>query len=504
MSATTFSESRARGGYRDQLSERWALGAWALPAILLLAGLNFFWQLGSSSYFIDEAFSVIHSLPALHTVFHIITHTTGGETTPPTYFLFLHEWMVRTGTQAEWVTRLPSAVAGVGLVGATYWMAGAFVERHVALGAAALCALSPLVVSYAQEARAYIFLMLACVLCVGATVRASQRQAGRIFLLIVGSLAAILAVWLHYTAVSVLLPLMVWVAAASPFTRRERIGFIGVCLIGIGSVLPILIEQYHYNPSGGAIAGAINWHNLVSVAGTPFGVRVGTPSDLRTIAGALVCIAAVVIVVSARNGAIRQRHLLAALGAFGVIALIGVDLAGHHILITRYTTITAPFLVTAIAAACTQLPRAGSAALAAAAVAVAIAGVIDDHSRSGFYPPIRAVIRYIEPRQHAGDFMLSPGVPLTDTPIFYYDTRLLRPKLHFLGLRDPGVHDVFRLHNRVWLVDEARSATRAAAIRGVAPLLRRYRFHAAEVRTFSSSIVLGVVLAIRDRASSPA
>lgn len=503
MSATTFPEARGRGGYRDQLSERWAIETWTLAAILLVAGLNFFWQLGSSSYFIDEAFSVIHSLPALHTIWNFILHQRGGETTPPTYFLFLHEWIARTGSQAEWVTRLPSAVASVGVVGATYWMARAFVDRRLALAAAALCALSPLVLSYAQEARAYIFTVLACVLCVGATVRASQRVDGRIRLLAVGALAAILAVWLHYTAVSVVLPLIVWVGSTSTFTPRQRFVFIAACLAGFVSVLPILLDQYHNSAGLGAIKGPINLANIVSVVGTPFAERVGTPVDVRTVVGALVALTAVVVLLVARRPGVRHRQLLAALGTFGVIALIAVDLTGQHILITRYTAIIAPFLLTAIVAACTQLPRPAAAAIVAGTLAVAIAGVVGDHSRSGFYAPVRQVVEYIQPKQRAGDFLLSPGIPLTDTPIFYYLTRLTRPKLHFLGLHDPAVPVIFRLHRRVWLVDKPRAATRSATIRMVAPLLRRYHFHAAEVRTFSTSIALGVVLAVRNPPHAP-
>jgi uncharacterized membrane protein len=501
MSATTFPEARGRGDFRAGLSERWAISSWALPAILLVAGVNFFWQLGSSSYFIDEAFSVIHSLPAFHTMFHLLTHTRGGETTPYAYFIFLHEWMIHTRSQAEWVTRFPSAVAGVGLVWATYWTAGVFVERRAAMAAAALCALSPLVLSYAQEARAYIFMMLACVVCVGATVRASQRKEGRIPLLVLGALAAILAVWLHYTAASVILPLIVWVAATSSFTRPQRVAFILACLAGFGSVLPVLLLQFHYTPSGGAILGSINWNNLVAVVGTPFSARVGTPVDPRTVVGALACLASVLVVLLSHRGGLRHRYLLAALAAFGVLALIGVVLTGKHILITRYTTITAPFMLIAIAAACTQLPRPGAAVLAVAALAVAIAGVVDDHSKSGFYAPVRQAIDYIKPRHLTGDFMLANGAPLIYTPTFYYDTRLLRPKLHLLALTDPAVPAVFRQHQRVWLVDNPPTATRAAALRLVTPLLRRYHFHAALTKTFSSSIALGVVLAVRNERS---
>ena len=76
MSATTISSRVRESPDARSLVERLAL-----PAILLLAAANFFWQLGSPSYFVDEAFSVMHSLPAIHTLFHQVAHT---ETTPYT------------------------------------------------------------------------------------------------------------------------------------------------------------------------------------------------------------------------------------------------------------------------------------------------------------------------------------------------------------------------------------------------------------------------------------
>lgn len=490
MSALSVSPSGVRGDYRESLAAR--AERWALPVILVVAGFNFFWRLGSSSYFTDEAYSVIHSLPAFHTMFHLIGHS---ETTPYTYFLFLHEWMIRTGSQAEWVTRLPSAVAGVALVGATYWMARAFVGRRAALGAAALAAISPLITSYAQEARVYAFLMLVLVLAVGATVRATQRAEGSTRLLVAGALMAFVALWLHYTALSIVVPLAVWVATRSTLTVRQRTAFIGICVVGIATVMPLLLEQYHYTPNGGAINGPINWNNIISVVGTPFSTRVGTPVDLRTVAGALVALGAVLAVLFAPRKVVREPVLLAALCAVGVLALIGVDLDGKHILITRYTTIIAPFLVVAVAAACVQLPRLAATGLAVVAVAVALAGVIDDHSTSGFYAPAKQVIDYIAPRERPGDFMITPGIPLTDVPLFYYDTRRLRPKLHYFGLTYGYLPAAFLVYKRIWIVDEPASATDRSALAAIRPILQWYGFRAASVRVFSTSIPLGVVLA---------
>jgi 4-amino-4-deoxy-L-arabinose transferase-like glycosyltransferase len=491
MTAATLSASRIVGGFRylAERSERLAL-----TAILVAAAANFFWQLGSSSYFTDEAFSVMHSLPSFGLLFSRVADT---ETTPWTYFLLLHEWLLRTGSQSEWVTRMPSAVAGVALVGAVYWMAGAFVERRVAVWAAALCAISPLVQSYAQETRVYVFVMLALTVAVGATVRACHRGNGRVPLLTLGALSAFLAIWLHYSAVSVVLPLGVWVATRSELPWRERVGFVVACVVAQATVTPLLLEQYHRFPNGGVIAGAINWNNVVSVAGTPFGTRVGTPVNIRSIGGAAIVICSVLaLVLSPRRKQVAERGLLVALGGVGVIGVFVLDLAGKDILITRYTAVSAPFLVTAIAAACASLPRFGVVVLAAGAVAVSAVGLIDNHSPSGFYAPARQVIDYIAPRERQGDFMLSPGFPLTDTPIFYYDTRRLRPKLRFIGIEDPGVRAVFRRQERIWIVDNPAQATPTAALSIVEPLLHEARYRAASVHVYTTSLTLAVLLVV--------
>jgi hypothetical protein len=69
----------------------------ALAAVLAVGAANFLVQLGSPSYFVDEALSIEHALPSLGMVNHLVTHS---ETTPWTYFWGLHLWLrsLRTTT----------------------------------------------------------------------------------------------------------------------------------------------------------------------------------------------------------------------------------------------------------------------------------------------------------------------------------------------------------------------------------------------------------------------
>src|SRR5205823_5973029 len=126
----------------------------------------------------------------------------------------------------------------------------------------------------------------------------------------------------------------------------------------VASTLPLLLKQYSIFPNGGAITGEINFTNAVSLIGTPFGARIGTPVDLRTLAGAIVVLVSIAVVLRTRRRPIAEPGLLVSLGVVGIVGLFVVDtLPGKHILITRYTVETAAFLATMIAAACAQLPR---------------------------------------------------------------------------------------------------------------------------------------------------
>jgi hypothetical protein len=216
------------------------------------------------------------------------------------------------------------------------------------------------------------------------------------------------------------------------------------------------------------------------------------------VAAALLMICAALAVVLRPGPVVKERGLLVVLAAFGVVALLGLDLTGKHILITRYTTIVAPFMLTVLVAACMQLPRSAAVVLAAAAAVISLWGTVHDHRQVGFYAPARQVVDYVAPRERPGDFMLTPGFPIAGIPLFYYDTRRLHPKLGLLRLQDPGVSTVFSRYKRVWIVDWPADDSAGATLSMVTPLLHRFRFRAVSVRVFTTSMPLGVVLAVPD------
>src|SRR5687767_7397885 len=87
--------------------------SWELLAILAIAGVAafvFLWQLGSSSFFIDEA----QSMQLADEPFErLLSRVRVAENTPAGYFALLHLWKGLLGSNTEWAARLPSALAGV-------------------------------------------------------------------------------------------------------------------------------------------------------------------------------------------------------------------------------------------------------------------------------------------------------------------------------------------------------------------------------------------------------
>ncbi|MEA2126102.1 MAG: mannosyltransferase, partial [Solirubrobacteraceae bacterium] len=191
----------------------------ALAVVLGLAAVVYLASLGRSSMFIDEVFSWNASR---HGLSGVGTAVRGAEVTPPLYYVLLHFWMALTGASGEVALRLPSALAGVGFVGAVAWLGTAVSDRRAGLTAGALAALTPLTFQYAQEVRAYIFVMLAVTVTAAAVVRLSQEPERRRWLVIAATAGAV-SILLHYTAALVLAPVAIWLLRERQVPLRSRL-----------------------------------------------------------------------------------------------------------------------------------------------------------------------------------------------------------------------------------------------------------------------------------------
>jgi hypothetical protein len=135
-----------------------------------------------------------------------IVHS-NDEITPPLYFIL--GWLtLKVGGAAEWV-RLPSLVAGTVTIPLVYLLGARTVGKPAGLVGAAVMALSPFMIYYSDEARAYA-LMIALVTGSALALQAAIRT-GRTRWWVVYAVCSCGALLSHYTSVFPLAGQALWV-----------------------------------------------------------------------------------------------------------------------------------------------------------------------------------------------------------------------------------------------------------------------------------------------------
>ncbi len=466
-----------------------ALALAGLCAAVGVAAANFGWQLGSSSFFVDEVISVQHATVPLHLLFSVVRRF---ESTPPTYFLFLHEWFGRTGLAPhEWVLRLPSAVAGVGLVGIVCWLGRELGGWRVGILAGLLTALSPLVLQYAQQGRVYALLMLTTAAMVLAALRADHAPRRQGAWLAVAAALGVLCMWLHYTGAIAVAVLGVWVVANRRFSARARALVAVAWLASAGALFPVLHAQYTANPNGGLVGLAgLTGRNTLRVIGTPFDSRAYRPLDALDWLGAGAVVAGLAIVALRRQ--VPHRWLLLALAMAPPAVMLVLSAAGKDVMITRYTALAAPFMLLAIAAAVLTAPRPLGIALLAAALVPAVVVTAKSHRATGFYVNARAAIDYIARARAPEDVIVTPGQADPDVQLTYYGARRLQPTPTYVsGTQPAAVKHAIAQRRRLWIIALGDHQQAKAAPANLASI--GYRL--LKINIFPANVSLLVILA---------
>jgi 4-amino-4-deoxy-L-arabinose transferase-like glycosyltransferase len=130
----------------------------ALAGIVLLGALLRFATLDLQSYRYDEAVTVGRVLhPSLFSTLSAVSHS---ESTPPLYYLVAWIWSRPFGTGEVWMRSL-SALAGTASIAIVYLCAVALpLPRRAGLIAAAAVAVSPMLIWFSQDVRAYALVFL--------------------------------------------------------------------------------------------------------------------------------------------------------------------------------------------------------------------------------------------------------------------------------------------------------------------------------------------------------
>jgi 4-amino-4-deoxy-L-arabinose transferase-like glycosyltransferase len=148
--------------------------------------------------------------------------------------LYLMAASVRIFGETEWALRLPSALAGIGLIYLCYVAGRRFLRPQWNLAFAATIALLPDVVFYSQTARMYIF-MLVCIAIALVCIFAWERN-GRVGWLIGAVLAMTLGIELHALTVT-MIPLLLLPGMLQGDRRKVLQGLIAGCVVMVAYLL---------------------------------------------------------------------------------------------------------------------------------------------------------------------------------------------------------------------------------------------------------------------------
>ncbi|HET9676483.1 MAG TPA: glycosyltransferase family 39 protein, partial [Solirubrobacterales bacterium] len=215
-----------------------------LGGIVVLGGALRFATIDLQSYRYDEAVTVARVLhPSLFDTFAAVPHS---ESTPPLYYLLAWFWSQPFGTGEAWMRTL-SALAGTASIPVVYLAARALpLARRAALVAATAVAVSPVLIWFSQDARAYSLVFLLTALSFLFFARA--RRSGRRRDLAWWSVFSALALATHYFAGFVVLAeaaLLLW------GSNRRAVAVALLPVVAMAALLlPVALEQREHAHAG--------------------------------------------------------------------------------------------------------------------------------------------------------------------------------------------------------------------------------------------------------------
>lgn len=457
--------------------------------LIVLAGVLWLWHLNASTLFTDEALSWRDSA---HSLSQLITGAKHDELNPLGYFVFLHAWIKVAPSTSEFWLRVPSLIAGFGLVGALVWFTSLVASRSAALLAGLLAVLSPYLYDYAQEVRSYIFVMLALTVAAAALLQAERsedRQGRWVALSIV---AAAVAMAGHYTAWLVLLPLGVYLTFWSPVPRRLRVAWIVIVAVSGLVWIPLLATQWGGGHNGWLNGFAnLNLGHIGDVFGGPFSGRIFQPESRSEAGGLIVLAGAAVTLMTSRR---REIRLLVALALACPIVLLLATLAGHPALLIRYVAVAVPFMIATLAIALLRVPRIPRVVLVAGVLGLGLWNINKAYEPRGHYMDMRGGLSFVRSGYHSGDVIAVVGNNNSQILLSYYRQRLVPAGVQVLlvgpdrgNLLKSPLGAAYGAHKRIWIVNTDLPYS---------PKLRTVGYAARIDRLFPAIRWLDVILAV--------
>jgi len=334
---------------------------WALLGLTALAAALRFSTLGLQSYRHDEAVTagrvLVSSFP--ETMHRVWT----SESTPPLYYALAWVWSQPFGV-AEIGLRSLSALVGTATVPVAYLVGREVIGRRVGLVIAALVAVSPILIWYSQDARAYALLVLFSTAALLFFLRA--RRGGSPRDLLCWAVLSALALATHYFAAFPLAVEAVWLLAVTRPLRPVLAAVTGVALAGL-ALAPIALHQ----AAGKSNAWISSFRLTRRLHEAGIAAFVGENGLLKHALVPMALSAAAVVLLLWRGGPRERSGARVALAIGGGAALIPIllALAGQDYVLTR-NLLPALIPLALVAAAGIAAPRAGRVGIAVGSLLV--------------------------------------------------------------------------------------------------------------------------------------
>jgi hypothetical protein len=182
-----------------------------------------------------------------------------GDLSPPLFFMLA--WVTQGLGDPQESLRVVSLLAGTAAIPFTYLLGLRTVGRPAALTGAALIALSPYLIFYSTEARAYGLTLLLVLLSTLALLRALDTRRSWWWAAYAACAAA--AVYAHYTPVFVLFGQLAWAFFARPEARLPLLASNAVAVLAYLPWLPTLLDNTE--SPGSKVIGILTPFNLANI-----------------------------------------------------------------------------------------------------------------------------------------------------------------------------------------------------------------------------------------------
>jgi uncharacterized membrane protein len=360
--------------------------------LVVVAAVLRFATLDQQSYWYDEAVTVHLVRDSFGAMLRRIPQT---ESTPPLYYAVAWVWS-RVFGNAEVGLRSLSALAGTATVPLVYLSGRRLGGQLAGVVAGGLAAVSPFLIWYSQEARAYALVALLCAASLILYLRArEQPSTGRLAAWAVVSAAALAT---HYFAVFVVGAELMLLVAGAAGRARLRMLVAGACLVPVGAaLLPIALDQRG--------SGRTDWVARIPlpdrIGQVPLqflaGLGEGLAPEIGVAFGLAVAAGVVVLLLRLAPPLRGEAARVLAIGAAGVVVPLALAAVGADELLSRNAIVAVPALIVGIAAVvAAPVNRRLGVPAAGVAAALGIAGTVAVVADTGLQrPDWRAAARLI-------------------------------------------------------------------------------------------------------------